>query len=96
MLVSGLQVTVDRRKPNGDRVTIHSIQGKPFDPNATYTMAISDYLAEGNSGYGRVTEIPEEQRLDTGIMIRQALQEYIIEHNGLEKTSVDNRWEEVK
>jgi len=43
-----------------------------------------------------VTEIPEEQRLDTGIMIRQALQEYISEHNGLEKTSVDNRWEEVK
>ncbi|BFN36144.1 bifunctional metallophosphatase/5'-nucleotidase [Fidelibacter multiformis] len=96
MLVSGLQVTVDRQKPNGDRVTIHSIQGKPFDPDATYTMAISDYLAEGNSGYGRVTEIPEDQRLDTSIMIRQALQEYITDHNGLEKTSVDNRWEEVE
>lgn len=96
MLVSGIKVTVDRRKPNGERVTIHSIQGEPFDPDKTYKLAISDYLAEGNSGYGRLTEISEDHRMNTGIMIRQALQEYITDHNGLKKTSVDDRWEEIE
>lgn len=96
MLVSGITVTVDRKKPNGERVTIHSIQGEPFDPNKIYKLAVSDYLAAGNSGYGRLTKIPEANRINTGIMIRQALQDYIIDYDGINKTSIDNRWQEIK
>jgi len=96
MLVSGMEVTVDRRKPNRERITIHTIQGKPFDPDKTYKMAVSDYLAEGNSGYGRLTEVSEDHRMNTGIMLRQALQEYITDYNGFRKTTIDKRWTEIK
>ena len=96
MLVSGMEVTVDRRKPNRERITIHTIQGNPFDPNKIYKMAVSDYLAEGNSGYGRLTELSEDHRINTGIMLRQALQEYITDYNGIRRTSIDKRWVEIK
>lgn len=96
MLVSGMEVTVDRRKPNRQRITIHTIQENPFDPDKIYKMAVSDYLAEGNSGYGRLTEVSEDHRMNTGIMLRQALQEYITKHNGIRKTTIDKRWTEIK
>jgi 2',3'-cyclic-nucleotide 2'-phosphodiesterase (5'-nucleotidase family) len=94
MLVSGLEVVVDRRKPNRERVTIKTVQGKPFDPNATYKIAISDYLAEGNSGYDRLTEIDEKYRNNTGITMREAMRNYIATFGA--EAEIDSRWKIIK
>lgn len=94
MLVSGLEVVVDKRNPDGKRVTIKKVQGKDFDPKATYHIAVSDYLAEGNSGYDRLTTIPIEKRMNSGTMLREALRDYITEFGP--KTQIDNRWTMIK
>lgn len=94
MLASGLEVVVDKRKPERDRAEIKTIGGKAFDPEAMYKVAVSDYLAEGNSGYDRLTTIDEAHRINTGVMMREALRDYIIEFGADAK--IDNRWTLIK
>ena len=90
MLVSGIEVVVDKRKTERDRAQILKVGGRDFDPKASYKVAVSDYLAEGNSGYDRLTTIGEEHRINTGIMMREALRDYIVEFGADAK--IDNRW----
>jgi len=94
MLASGLEVVVDKRKAERNRATIKSIGGQAFDPDKMYRVAVSDYLAEGNSGYDRLTTIGEEHRINTGIMMREALRDYIIEFGADAK--IDSRWTILK
>lgn len=94
MLGSGIEVVIDKRKPNRERATIKKIQGKDFDPEAIYKIAVSDYLAEGNSGYDRLTTIGVEHRINTGYMMREALRDYIIEFGP--NTQIDKRWIVIK
>ena len=50
--VSGLKFTFDASKLPGQRVAQASVAGKPVDPNATYTIATSDFLvSRGGDGY---------------------------------------------
>ena len=94
MLVSGLEVVVDKRKPDRDRAEILTVQGKKFDPKATYKVAVSDYLAEGNSGYDRLTTIGEEHQNNTGLMMREALRDYIVTFGA--ESKIDSRWKMIK
>ena len=94
MLVSGLEVIVDKRKAESKRAEILTVQGKDFDKKAMYKIAVSDYLAEGNSGYDRLTTIGEEHRNNTGLMMREALRDYIVEFGPNAK--IDTRWKLIK
>jgi 2',3'-cyclic-nucleotide 2'-phosphodiesterase (5'-nucleotidase family) len=49
------------------------INGKPIDNNATYTVAHSDYLANGGDGCTFLTAIPQQ---NIGYLMRDALLEY--------------------
>jgi 5'-nucleotidase len=49
--VSGLSFTYDASKEIGSRVTSIDINGKSFEPNKTYTMALTAYVLEGGDGY---------------------------------------------
>ena len=50
--VSGLKFTFDASKLPGQRITQASVNGKPVDSNATYTIATSDFLvSRGGDGY---------------------------------------------
>ena len=52
---AGINYTVDVSKPAGDRITITSMSnGKPFDLNKKYTVAVNSY--RGNGGGGLLTE----------------------------------------
>ena len=47
----------------GSRVTINSIGGKPFDPNATYTISTIEFIAMwGGDNYGGL--IGKDSKLD--------------------------------
>lgn len=50
------------------------IAGKPVDPNAKYWVAVNDYMADGSSGF---TMLPGNPRVDTRILQRDALINYI-------------------
>lgn len=49
--VSGLSFTYSIEKPAGKRIKTISINGTPLDPKQTYSVATSDYLANGGDGY---------------------------------------------
>ena len=48
--VSGVQVNVDGRRPAGQRIVGLEVGGKPVDPNARYSVATIDFVANGGDG----------------------------------------------
>lgn len=45
---SGIYYTVDLRRAQGDRVTIHHLHnGKPYHPDSTYSVVTNSYIASG-------------------------------------------------
>jgi 5'-nucleotidase/UDP-sugar diphosphatase len=92
MAVSGgSEIVIDKTREDGDRVVSFKIDGEPVDPQRTYTIATSDYLMEGNSGLKLLTEIPEREKDHTGILLRQAVIDYIRGNTPLRKKT-DGRW----
>ena len=49
-------MTWSRSAPPGERVKAVTVNGKPLDPLATYTVATNDFLAKGGDGYMVFTE----------------------------------------
>jgi len=95
MLVSGAKVLIDRRKPDGNRVVSFLIGDKPVDPKKMYRLAVSDYLAEGNSGFDRLTQIAPEHVIFTGTLLRQTMIDYVSKYSPVTST-LDGRWKEIK
>jgi 2',3'-cyclic-nucleotide 2'-phosphodiesterase (5'-nucleotidase family) len=61
----------------GARVTIHSVGGADFDENATYTIATSDYIAEGGSTYHAFKVAAQSQQPVTCDFDYEALVSYL-------------------
>jgi 2',3'-cyclic-nucleotide 2'-phosphodiesterase/3'-nucleotidase/5'-nucleotidase len=57
-IVSGISYKIDISKPSGSRIIDPTIDGKPVDLNATYTMAMNNYRYEGLLAQELVTEEP--------------------------------------
>ncbi|HOZ14623.1 MAG TPA: 5'-nucleotidase C-terminal domain-containing protein [Tenuifilaceae bacterium] len=98
---AGIIYTVDVSKPDGDKVTIHSMaNGTPFDENKTYSVAINSY--RGNGGGGHLTKgsgiAPEElaNRVKTSTEkdLRYYIMKYIEEKKVITPTSF-NTWKIV-
>lgn len=59
--VSGISFTCDMNEKSGERISRLRINGKLINPEAVYTVALTDFLASGGSGYmsfknGKVVE----------------------------------------
>ena len=90
--VAGIEFTVDTSKaydqgeqyPGStyyapasiNRVTIESINGKAFDPEATYVVVTNDFLAAGGDTYYAFSV---STSVDTGIPMDEAVMSYITE-----------------
>ncbi|MEE0696663.1 MAG: 5'-nucleotidase C-terminal domain-containing protein [Oscillospiraceae bacterium] len=90
--VAGIEFTVDTNKaydqgeqyPGStyyapasiNRVTIESINGKAFDPEATYVVVTNDFLAAGGDTYYAFSV---STSVDTGIPMDEAVMSYITE-----------------
>lgn len=59
----------------GSRVTIESVNGKAFDPNANYTVAVNSFQAEGGDTYYQLTQ--GSYMCDTEILDCDALIQYV-------------------
>ncbi len=95
VLVSGMRVVADKNLPNGERITVLEIGGKTYNPETVYTLAISDYLAEGNSGFQMVRTVDEQFFAHTGIAIRDAMINYFREHTPV-NPKLDGRFKTIK
>jgi 2',3'-cyclic-nucleotide 2'-phosphodiesterase (5'-nucleotidase family) len=49
--VSGLRVEYDMTRPRGNRILSMSVAGAPLQEDATYRVAVLDFLARGGDGY---------------------------------------------
>ncbi|MDR1030444.1 MAG: 5'-nucleotidase C-terminal domain-containing protein [Treponema sp.] len=56
-----------------------TLNGEPIDPNKDYTFITSTYLVDGGDGYGAY--LLTDRRKDTGLVIAQALAEYIYDQD---------------
>ena len=87
---AGLVYTVDLRRPAGQRVNIVSLaDGRPFDPAAEYTVAMTSYRANGGGDHlikgAGIPKAELESRI-TGRYpeIRECLREFIEKNAGLD------------
>ncbi len=101
--MAGLNYTVDVTKPVGERVTITTIaDGTPFDPEATYNVAMTSYRASGGGGtMGKIgidTDRIDERVVKKYPEIRDMIYDYLKEHGAIDPAeigdpSVIGHWE---
>jgi 2',3'-cyclic-nucleotide 2'-phosphodiesterase/3'-nucleotidase len=73
---SGLKFTFDPGLPAGTRVTAIALtDGSPLEPTKTYKVAANNFMASGGDDYYTLARGRNLQ--DTGIVIRQAMEEYV-------------------
>ena len=63
----------------GSRVTIKTVDGKPFDANASYTVAMTEFLVLGGDNYGGLA-LPgaKEAGQSIGYVDAQAIENYLV------------------
>jgi 2',3'-cyclic-nucleotide 2'-phosphodiesterase/3'-nucleotidase/5'-nucleotidase len=73
--VAGIEVWYDPRKPEGRRIKkLRLSSGTGVDDGRTYTLAVSDFLAAGGSGYAMLRGLPSG---DVGVTDLDALIRYL-------------------
>jgi 2',3'-cyclic-nucleotide 2'-phosphodiesterase (5'-nucleotidase family) len=95
IFASGMKVRFDLTRPEGSRIVEFEVGGSPIDTTRTYTLALTDYLAEGNSGFGRLTALPNEAFYPAGATDREVVSRYIRRVKVLEPVN-DGRWVQVR
>lgn len=91
LLIGGGRVVINRTRPDFDRVVFLEVGGKPWDPAATYKVATSDFLVQGNADLKMLPGLPEERKTYTGTTMREALENWINRHSPVSPVS-DGRW----
>jgi 2',3'-cyclic-nucleotide 2'-phosphodiesterase (5'-nucleotidase family) len=96
IFVSGGKVRFDVSRPDGDRIVDFSIGGEPLDPERVYKVAITDYLAQGNSGLYRLRDETNPEDFNyTGFQDIDCLREYVRTKGTLNPKN-DGRWVKVE
>lgn len=66
----------------GSRVTITSVGGKPFDPEATYNIAVPDFLTSGGDSYYSMQDPAKVTIHDVDYLDTDAVRNYLKELGG--------------
>ena len=94
LFVSGLRVRFDLARLDGQRIVDVRVGGAPLDTTRTYTVATTNYLAEGNSGLDRLRALLPEDVAPAGFTDREVLERYLRAHDPLRVVN-DGRWQRV-
>lgn len=91
-IFSGVNYKIDISKPVGQRIIAPTIDGKPVELQANYTIAMNNYRYEGLLSQGIVTEEPL-QATDPETL-RSFIAEYIKEKGTLDpEKEIEKNWE---
>jgi 5'-nucleotidase len=92
---SGLRFVVERCPGKSTITEVRFTDGRPFDPDATYRLATSDFLALGGDGVGEVLgRVPAERKHyghERDLGMRDALAEWFLQRGGTLEGHVDGR-----
>jgi 2',3'-cyclic-nucleotide 2'-phosphodiesterase (5'-nucleotidase family) len=95
LFVSGVTVQYDPTRPQGQRVVSVQVGGAPLDTTKNYTVAMTNFLSEGNSGMSVMREVPEDNIYATRYSDRESLENYVRRHTPLNRKG-DPRWVKVE
>lgn len=73
-LSKNVSYTYDATRPEGQRITSVTLDGKPIDPAATYKVAVPSFLAAGGDNFRAFTE---GTSVDTGLVDYEAWISYL-------------------
>jgi len=93
--VSGAQVVFNPDRPDGQRLCALTIGGQPIDAARVYTVVLTNYLMEGNSGLGMLTSVPDADIEPTRLTDGEVLEAYLREQGSVHP-KLDDRWLEQK
>ncbi len=95
---AGINYTVDITKPRGEKIIISSLSdGRPFEPEATYTVAVNSYRANGGGDLLTLgAGIPSAELKERIVSATDKdLRYYLIkavENRGTVKPHIDRNW----
>ncbi len=72
--VSGISMDIDRKKPEGSRVSAIMVNGEPLEPEKSYRVAVNDLLMTGGFGY---EEFAQGRNAKYGKLQRDNLVNYV-------------------
>lgn len=75
--ISGMTMTVDLTVPPSERVKNVMIDGTPLDLNATYTVALPDYVLTGGDGYTMLKQAKVLVTGEAGELMVSAVEKYL-------------------
>ena len=52
---AGFRFRYDLARPDGDRITLMELDGKPIDPAASYRVTVNNFLASGGDGFSALS-----------------------------------------
>lgn len=87
-LSSNLTYTYDPNGVSGSHITSVTINGKPMDPNATYTVASNSFLTAGGDNFTAFAT--GTNRKDSGLIDQSLFMEWIKEHSPLSPSFAKN------
>ncbi len=95
LAIAGGKVEYDMSRPNLHRLNYFQVGEYPCYPQKEYKIVTTDYLADGNAGFAMLTGLEPVKVIRTGILLRDALREYIKLNSPLttDKIKLDSRWE---
>jgi 5'-nucleotidase / UDP-sugar diphosphatase len=91
LFISGMKVHYDPTRPQGSRILSIDVGGAPMDTAKTYSIAMTSFLAEGNSNMTVMREVPEDAVYATRYSDRESLENFIRRHTPLDRRG-EARW----
>jgi hypothetical protein len=95
LAIAGGKVECDLSRPNFHRLNYFQVGQYPCYPQREYRVVTTDYLVKGNAGFTMLTTIEPTKILYTGILLRDAVRDYIKSCSPLttQNIKLDGRWE---
>lgn len=84
----GFKYVGDITRPEGSRLVEAKLHGEEIDPNATYTVTINSFIANGGDGHETLKNAPGK-RVDTGLLDIDALVDYLKAHSPIDPKPED-------
>ena len=91
MAISGGKVEYDPKRENHNRLTYFEVADNPNYPAKVYRVATTDYLIQGNAGFGLLQQFENINIIPTETLLREVVEQFIKDNSPID-TKTDGRW----
>ena len=93
LAIGGGIIEYDPARPLHNRLTYFQVGEYSLYPKKVYRVVTIDYYADGFAGFDMLKKIKTDRIFRTGVLVRDAVSDFIRQHSPLDETTVklDNR-----